>query len=112
MLPRKFSLVDQKDIATVIKKGRGVNTEIGLIKIYRNQLIHPRFVFIVSGKVSRKSTERHLIRRRLRAAAHQLIADFKNNCDIAFIARKEIINKKYQEILQELEEGFRKLKIL
>ena len=81
------------------------------IVIYRyNNLGFPRFLFIVSKKVSKKAVERNRAKRLLRELVRKYIKKLENlSVDIVFIARKTILTKKLQDIEPEFKEFLKKL---
>ncbi len=62
-----------------------------------------RFGLTVSTKVAKTAVLRNKIKRRLRHAITKLAPDFaKINCDYVIIAKAEIVNSSYDDIIKDL----------
>ncbi len=68
------------------------------MKTTKNNLQVSRFGFIISNKVSKKSVDRHKIRRRLNDIIHPRLKEIKKGFDVVVVVGPEIKNKTYQEI--------------
>ena len=112
MLPRQHRLQRNKDFDLVFKKGRTFHSELLLLKLRRNNLEINRFGFIIGKKISKKSTVRNEIKRRLSEIIRKKIANIKPGFDVVIRAGAEIIDKNYKEIEKEIEGLFRKAKLI
>ncbi len=70
----------------------------------KNSLGYPRFAFIASRKFSKKAVERNRAKRLLREGIRYYYPVMKDiGYDIILIARKNILGKKLQDILQDID---------
>lgn len=106
MLPAKYRL-PKSEIALLLKEGKYFNFKNFTIRFKPNQEQNARVCIIVSSKVSNKAVIRNLIKRRLRSAIYLILKTFAVKLDIILIAKKNIVNKKYSEIFQELNTIFK-----
>lgn len=67
MLPKINRLTKKKDFDLVFKHGKSIKNGFLICKILKNHLTDNRFGFIVSKKISNKSTIRNKVKRRLRS---------------------------------------------
>ncbi|MDD5551557.1 MAG: ribonuclease P protein component [Candidatus Pacebacteria bacterium] len=102
MLPSKNRL-NKKEVETIFKKGESFKSDFLLLKISKSKKQSPlRFSVIVPIKVSKKSTERNKIKRRIRESLRKKIKNTKE-VDGIIMAFPEILGKPYQEIDEELD---------
>lgn len=102
MYSSKNYLKKRNKINNVFKKGRTIAGNLFFAKILKNNLRFSRFAVIVNLKVSKKATQRNAIKRRLKEATRKNFSATKQGFDILVFAKPEIINKKYQEIAEEI----------
>ncbi|HCB70388.1 MAG TPA: ribonuclease P protein component [Persephonella sp.] len=93
-----------REIKSILSKGRSLHTE-NFIVIYRNNdLGYPRFAFILSRKFSKKAVVRNRAKRIIKEALRAYYGSLKNlSYDIIFIAKKNIIGKKTQDLYRDME---------
>jgi len=103
MLKKDFRLRKDKDVRRVLAKGKGFHGQFLGIKFLPNKLENNRFCLIISNKISKKSTKRNKIRRRLSEIVRLNLAKIKGNYDIVIIAKPktEVLEKGYQELAEE-----------
>jgi ribonuclease P protein component len=111
MIPKENRINKDKEFEHVFKKGRSKYNEIFGIKAASNKLGVTRFGIIVSGKVSKKSVERNLIKRRIREAAKEELNSIRPGFDIVIIALPEIKGKPLSLIRHNMHEGLSKLSV-
>jgi len=114
MLPKDNRLTQKKDIDFVFKNGKTTKSDFLIFKFLKNHLNKTRVGFIVSKKVSNKSTKRNLIKRRLRKAVLDNFKDINSekkqvSLDVLIITLPEILNKNFPEI-KNIVSGFFKNK--
>lgn len=68
-----------------------------------------RFGFIVSKKISKKAVERNRVRRLLSEAVRQLLAKIMSGYEVIFLAKKAMVGRGFEEILEEVKRVFRKV---
>jgi len=103
MLPENNRLKKRNDFNEILKKGKAITGKFVFLKYLKNNLNVNRFGFVVSLRISKRAVIRNRIRRQLREATRRNLSNIKHGFDVLIIAKPEIINKKYQEIRNELE---------
>jgi len=118
VLPKQYRLHDYQEIERVKKEGKLSQSPLFGVLILEKTgqsvslSVPPRFAFIVSKKVSIKATERNRIKRVLSESVRSLLPAIKPDIDGIFLGKRGIIGKKRTEIEPELENIFRKAKLL
>lgn len=112
MLPKKFRLLKKKDFEKIHKFGKFFGQNFLAIKLVKNSLNVSRFGFLIGIKVSKKSTVRNKIKRRLRESVRLKLKRIKPGFDIVVFVRPEIAEKNYWEIDKAVEKIFEKAKLL
>ena len=112
MLPKIHRLKKNTEIKRVLDKGKKFKENFLILKIFPNTLNQTRFAFIVSKKISKNSPHRNKIKRRLREIVRGKLAKIKKGTDIATIAIQGLETKTFKEIDKDLNELFKKAKIL
>ena len=102
MLPKKLRVHRQRDVLSVLRRGRSIPLGIGTARIKENLLGHPRASVIVSNAVSKKATVRNTIKRRVREALRNELFPHLQSFDIIIIAKSQAVNASYQQIVSEL----------
>ncbi len=101
MLPKKNRLKKKKDIEAALKRKKKDSFSL-LLYCFKSQG-PSRFAFSVPKKVAKKATQRNKIKRRLREIFHQeILKIIPEGLDCLVVAKKEILDKKYQELKQEI----------
>ena len=108
MLPRENRLKKEKDFKLVLRSKNFFSDDFLILKDIRNDLEISRFAFIVSKKISNKAVIRNRIKRLLREAVRADIKNIKGGWDIIFFTRKNIVEKKYFEIEEEIKRLLKK----
>jgi len=116
MLSRKYKLKRDNDFKKVFKQGKYYQEDFIKIKALENDLEFSRFGFIVGLKISKKSTQRNKIKRKLEEIIHLKLKQIsisgkKPNFDIIILVDLEILEKNYQEIEKTLINLFKKAKL-
>lgn len=101
------------DINRLFEKGRRVNTpELSLIVLctegQHDQ--HGRVAFI-AGKKQGNAVWRNRAKRRMRAACQEIGGPFAGY-DVAFVARRQINEKAYSDVIDHLKKGLEKAGII
>ncbi|HPJ80276.1 MAG TPA: ribonuclease P protein component [Candidatus Portnoybacteria bacterium] len=104
MLSLKNRLKKRNDIDRVFKNGKTIAGKFIVVRAVKNQLENNRFTFVVSKKTSRKAVVRNKIKRQMRESIRKL--KFKNGFDFVVIALPAIVDKKFLEIKQDINEIF------
>jgi ribonuclease P protein component len=116
MLEKKYRITKNKEFESVMTQKEAVYSPVLMIKFVKNELSYPRIGLIVSNKVSKKASQRNLIKRRIREIIQLNFKKIKKNNDIIIIVSPKIIKEakvlKYQEIETYLITAFKKAKLI
>jgi len=93
MLAKKYRLTKNLQFEAVMGKGQAVYSPILLIKQINNKYNYSRIGIIVSNKVSKKASQRNLIKRRLREIIKKEFSKIKKGKDVVIIVSPKIINE-------------------
>lgn len=111
MLIDEHRLKKDKDFELVFKEGKVFSSDFLFLKLKRNNLQTSRFGFIISKKISKKSTFRNKVKRRLRETIRKNLDNIKQGFDVIIGVRAEILDKDYQEVCKEIESLLKKAKL-
>ena len=110
MLGKESRLKKKKEIEKVFKVGKKLVSQSILVFYLPNNLEKSRFAFSVSKKISKKAVVRNKTRRRLREITRrEILPNLKISLDCLVVARKEILEKSYHELEEELRRVFKKI---
>jgi len=117
MLSKKYRITKNKEFESIMKNKKAVYSPVMMCKYIKSNNDYPRFGLIVSNKVSKKASQRNLIKRRLREIIRLNLAKIKKGYDLAIIVSPKIINEKgkvlkYDELEKFLIDLFKKAEIL
>ncbi len=112
MLAKTYRLSKNKDFEKVFSKGKSFKAKYIFLKILKNNLSFSRFGFIISKKVSKKSVERHKIKRRMSDVVRSKIKEIKEGWDIVIMANPQIKEKSYQEIEAAIEDVLKSAELI
>lgn len=103
MLSKQYRLQKDKDFKLVFKEGKTFSSKFLFLKLRKNNLKDSRFGFILSKKISKKSTVRNKIKRRLREFIRKELDKIRTGFDVIIVPKPEIISKNCQDIDLEFE---------
>lgn len=112
MLAKKHRLSKTKDIVRVLKQGIFAREKFLTVRVAPNQLSVSRFAFIVSGKISKKSTTRNRIKRWLRESVRKSMKHVKTGFDVVARPHPEITEKQYREVEEAVGRILKKVNVL
>jgi len=112
MLSKKYKLKKDNDFKRVFKEGKYYQEDFIKIRVLKNNLEMSRFGFIIGLKISKKSTQRNKIKRKLEEIIRLNLKQIKPSFDIVVLVSPRIIEKKYQEMEKTLINLFKKSKLL
>jgi len=112
MLPRKYKLKRDNDFRKVFKQGRYSQGGFIRLKFLKNDLKYSRFAFVIGLKISKKAVQRNKIRRWLEHIVRLEFDQIRAGFDFVVLVEPEIVKKNYQEIEQELDSLFKKVKLI
>ncbi len=108
MLAKKYKLKKKKELTALFQSGKFQKSRFLRLKWMKNNLETNRFVFAISNKVSKKTTQRNRIKRKLEEIIRNNFQNIKQGYDLAIIAQPEILTINYQLIKQDLIELLKK----
>ena len=112
MLVKKFKLKKDNDFKKVFREGKNYQQAFIKLKVLKNNLELTRIGFIVGLKISKKSTQRNKIKRRLEEVVRLRLKQIKSGFDVVVLVNPEIIEKSYQETKETLISLLKKAKVL
>jgi ribonuclease P protein component len=112
MLPKQHRLKKDADFQKIWKSGRSFYTKILGFKVQKNGKEFSRFGIVVGNKVSKKSTERNILKRRLREILGKTIKNIGPGYDLVISALPGAAGKNYQDLANDVSAGLSGLKLL
>lgn len=112
MLPKANRLAKEKDFKKTFQKGKSFFTRILGLKALENGLAASRFGIVVSTKVSKKAVIRNKIKRQISEILRLKLDKTKTGYDVVIIALPAIVDKKYDEIEEQITSALKKLNLL
>lgn len=124
MLPQTNRLRHKRDFDTLFQYGNMVSGNFVLLKVWKiDPQMYPRrkytledlrIGFVVSLKVSKKAVVRNRLKRQMREVVRLLLQKdrIKKGYIVLFIAKKEMIEKEYEVISQDIHTTLGKAKLL
>jgi ribonuclease P protein component len=104
MLASIYKIKKNREIEEIKFKGKMYQSpNFGVVVLKREGQAVPRFVFIISTKISKKSVHRNRINRALNEGARRSVTKVPNNYDFVFLTKKSIEPKLSDEIIKEVE---------
>lgn len=118
MLPKQYRLPLRTELKRVKVTGRLIHGRFFSLLVALQSPVTSntppvaRFGFIISSKVHKRATKRNRAKRLLSEAVYSLIPKTKSGFEGVFLAKKAIIGKELVEVKKEVEEIFRKGKLI
>lgn len=75
MFPRSWRLTRQRDVQRVYRQGQGAASRFLFVRTLPNRLNQPRLAVIIGKKVAKKAVVRNRLKRLVRQAIQELMAD-------------------------------------
>lgn len=101
---KKEVLRDRKDFAALYNNGKSVREKSFILLYRKNGLSFTRRAFLASKKVG-NSVSRNRAKRLLKESYRQLDAGLKPGYDLLFIARRNLVPMKCQEVQFSMEKA-------
>lgn len=95
-----------------MQKGRIFNTPYFRLRTLENSLGLSRFGIIVSSKVSKKATERNLLKRQISEIFRLNLAKIKPGIDIAITISQKMVGLPFEKISEELLRAMKTTKLI
>lgn len=109
-MKKEESLRKQIDFQKVYKNGKSLGNRYLVFLWKKNNKEKIRVAFVASKKVG-KSVERNRAKRLMKEAYRKLEIEIPKDFDLIFVARKEILKVKMDEVLKYMEKIIKKSKI-
>lgn len=107
MLPAKNRLHNKKEFQEVLKMGAKLFGQMVMIRYIANTSDF-KMGLIVSTKVAKNASDRNRIKRLIREVVRREFLKENKFCRMVIIARKEIVDKDYDQIKMELKKILKK----
>ena len=112
MLSKENRLKKKRDFEAVFRSGKGFKQDFLFLKVFKNNLDVSRFGFVVGKKISKKTTLRNKIKRRMREIIKMNLPGIKKGWDGIIIANRGIENKGFKEIKESMERLLKKAELI
>lgn len=116
MLNKQYRITKNKEFDLVLRQGYKVFSPIFIMRYCENRLGYSRFGLIVSNKVSKKASQRNLVKRRIREIVRLNFTRISPGYDIVMIVSPKIIIEgkvmSYNKIEPVLIASFKRAKLL
>jgi ribonuclease P protein component len=93
---------NRKEFLEIKKEGRLIGSPAFGVLVLKKEDEEKKFGFIISKKVSKKAVDRNKIKRRIAEVIRKNLEKFEPGIRIIFLAKKETLNKKIEEIENEI----------
>lgn len=100
-MKRSFRLTRSEDIIRVRKEGFSLAHEAVVLGFRSNNLGKNR-IAVIAGRSVGGAVQRNLAKRRIRSAVQSFQPDLQKGFDLVIIARKRILEIKYQTLIEAL----------
>jgi ribonuclease P protein component len=107
----KNRLRRKEEFENVYKKGKASSYENIFLKFVKNNLDYSRIGLVVSGKFSKKASERNKIKRQLRSILQKNEVLLRAGMDIIVIPKKRQ-KASFQELQENVQKALNKAKII
>ena len=108
MLVRADRLRRAKDFALLSQKGRGVFGSLFTLR-FRESKLPTKVGFVTSAKIFKTAVSRNRAKRRFREALRALKTEWPKNMDLLFIAKPEVREIDFQELILAVRKAFEKI---
>lgn len=114
MLNKTNRISKAKEFAFVFKKTTPIHTKNFIFRIFKNikNTEMNRFGFIISNKVQKSAVKRNFLKRRMRAAARELILKISSGYDIVVVVKQSEEKMTYIELEQQFLNAFKKANLI
>jgi ribonuclease P protein component len=102
MLKAQNRLVSKRDFLKVSRESGGARSRYFSGKALKSKLEISRFGFVISLQVSKKSTVRNLLKRRMREVIMENLPNLRQGYDVVIRAKPEAIGKDFGELKEDL----------
>lgn len=108
MLKRLYRVTKDKEFQAIYRRGRFQSTALFSINYLPGKKNVSRVGIVVSKKITKKATERNLIKRRIREVVQEIYPTIKNNYDIVISVKKPVMDANFDTIKTTIKDMFTK----
>lgn len=108
MLAKEYRLPSNAQL----KGSRFYKTPLFSVKIAKNGVEESRFAFLVRKKVDKRAVVRNRIRRIFRSCIEEMLGEIVSGHDMLFFLERGIVDKRREELFQEIKTFFEEKKLL
>lgn len=111
MLAKIYSLKGKRKIDEVLKKGKKKQSDnFGVFYLDRKTSDLPKFVFVISKKISKLAVNRNRVKRAMSESVRRNIKIVPKGMEFVFLAKKSIVKRSTEEIMKEVFDFLKTLK--
>lgn len=108
MLDKQYRL----PAAVRLTSPKSFSTQTFFLKISKNGLDESRFGFVVRKAVDKRAVKRNRIRRVFRSCIEEMLPEIQKGYDMLFLLKDKILEKKREDLYNELHAFFQEKKLL
>ena len=112
MLSKVNRLRTDKEIKALFTKSKSAFGMCSIIKAKKNNLSVSRFAVVAGIKVSKKAVARNKIKRQVRYIIKKHLEEIEKGWDVAFLIKKDALEKSFQDIEKDLVASMKKIPLL
>ncbi len=102
MLSKKFR-VPREEMEMIMKSGKSFHTDFFYAKFLPNKFSFQRFAVVIPIKIEKKSSGRHLLKRRITSVIERFIKNsFQKSFDSVILAKKNSPTLSFSEVALEI----------
>lgn len=102
MLPKPNRLRARKDFETLWKKSRSVYGRVLGVRFAPNGQIESRVGIVIGVKISKRSTKRNAVKRKIREILRKKVIEIMPGFDIAIVARQGVLEVTFDDLQKEI----------
>jgi ribonuclease P protein component len=99
---------NKKDFLEIKNKGKMIYSPIFGLLTLKKEDKEKKFGFIISKKISKRAVDRNKIKRYLSEGVRKSLENIEEGTRGVFLVKREILNKKLEEVVVEVEKVFKK----
>ena len=108
MLKKINRIGNKKDFLEIKNKGEMIYSPIFGLLILKKEDKEKKFGFIISKKISKRAVDRNKIKRYLSEGVRRSLENIEEGTRGVFLVKREILNKRLEEIVVEVGKVFKK----
>lgn len=112
MLKKIYRITKDKEFQAIYRRGRYQSTALFSIHYLPSKRNLTRFGIVISKKITKKATERNLLKRRVREIARELQPKIIGKYDIVISIKKPVLEKDFNELRKSIISSFEKANLL